>query len=193
VPFLLLQPRVFLETYLFHFQRSPEIQSLVYLLDGISGTFFSVRPFSPILNLFMVIIECVLLYVFWKSPRDDLLSLCTFIFFALFTFVILNKVFSPQYLVWITPFLAIFLAHSIRQVVFYYVIQLIIYLEYPFLFGVLYPPTKTYEVLSNSGPTLAFLFYVLKFVILLLLILTIARQYRRRSEHIGDSHNLYGG
>jgi hypothetical protein len=90
--------------------------------------------------------------------------------------ILLNKVFSPQYIVWITPFLVLFLFHSYKEIALFFSIQLVFYLEHPLLFGIVYTPSKTYTIIENSIPTVSFIFFTIKFMLLFILLFVLLRQ-----------------
>jgi len=65
-------------------------------------------------------------------------------FFSVFIFVLFNKVGSPQYFLWLTPFLAIFLTASVWEAGLFYLAQIWVYLEFPLLYNRLYNNVSGY-------------------------------------------------
>jgi hypothetical protein len=169
-PFLILNSSGFLNTYQTHFSRAPEIHSLIYYLDTVSSFVFHVSPFDAWSLPILVIGELALLWWYFRYLDKEPLTLVYLIFMSLFFFVLTNKVFSPNYLIWLTPFLALILMQSPRRILLFYLAQVIVYLETPVLFNIVYAPLTfgvdphlLYTVFDRSLPSLSFIFYTIKF------------------------------
>lgn len=169
-PFLILNSSGFFNTYQSHFSRPPEIHSLIYYLDAVSSFVFHVSPFDSWSLVILAIGELVLIFWYFRCLDKKPLTLVYIIFMSLFVFVLLNKVFSASYIIWLTPFLALFLVHSPRGILLFYLAQVIIYLETPVLFGIVYGPqtlglysSLVYSVFNNNLPSFSFIFYTIKF------------------------------
>lgn len=188
-PFVFMNPRSFFTSYSFHFTRMPEAHSFIYYLDAISRSFGISAPFGTFSFVLLVIVECVLVLWYFRSLSTGELTLSYILFLSVFLFVLFNKVFSAYYILWLTPFLALFLCHSFRHIVLFYLIQAIMYLEAPVLLRVVYTPGKYYTVIEHSLPSLTFLFYTVKFLIFFIVLYVIVRDINvlhRERERINN-------
>ncbi|MEN6611446.1 MAG: hypothetical protein ABFC24_11435 [Methanoregulaceae archaeon] len=167
LPFLILNVSGFFATYTGHFGRAAEAPSFVYYLDMIAASLFQIQSIDTVIMAGMVLVELALLYLYFTRAGTGHLVMSYFIFFSLFIFVISNKVLSPQYLLWIAPFFALFLCSTLREMVAFYLVQLVFYLEFPLLFGTVYTSTKEYIPSDNLLLSSSFAFFTLKFAVLL--------------------------
>ncbi|HUR63725.1 MAG TPA: glycosyltransferase 87 family protein [Candidatus Thermoplasmatota archaeon] len=110
LPFLLANPQLFLETYRFHLAREPNPDTLWAVAahgasalgwTGVAG--FLTGPLQTLLTLLLV---AGLAALGWRM-RQGKLSVLHGAFAAVVLFVLLNKVLSPQYALWLLPFLAL--------------------------------------------------------------------------------------
>ena len=110
LPFLVGNPNLFLQTYRFHISRPPNPDTLW----AVAGHFadragwhglasFLVGGLQPILTLALV---ASVVAIVWRV-RAGRMHLLPAMFAALLLFVLLNKVFSIQYALWVLPFLAL--------------------------------------------------------------------------------------
>lgn len=182
VPFLILNSREFLNTYLIHIGRAPEVNSFVYYADAVFSFLSGHKPFGGISLLVLVVLELLLLWWYYRSSGSRPQTLIGCIFLGIFIFVLFNKVFSTNYILWLAPFLALFLSGSNRNILLFYLVQVVLYLETPVLFGVVYAPLtfgpsggSSYLVLENSLPSFSFLFYTIKFAILIAVFSVVAK------------------
>jgi hypothetical protein len=166
VPLLYLKPDVFLGTYTTHLNRYPDGHSLVYYLYALCSYLFQIRPASVIPLLILVLGECALIAWYYRSLDRKQVTLCAMLFLSVFFFVLVNTVGSPYFLVWVTPFLALFFVNSWKEILLFYLVQLVTYVEDPLLIGIIWNPGTRYSVLENSLPSFAFLFYTVKYLIL---------------------------
>jgi len=154
IPFLILNYNGFLDTYSRHVGRASEALSFVFYIDFILNNLAGfTRSFEAVSIFLMVILELLFIWYYWKYKKADHKTLCAFIFFSIFIFVLLNKVFSPQYMLWLTPFLALFLADSLQNILVFFISQIWLYLEFPLLFRGIYF-TDTYY--TGNGKCLYF-------------------------------------
>jgi len=200
VPFMLLSVSGFLRTYLSHFSRPVEIHSLVYYLNAVSSFVFHVTPFDTLSVVFLVAGEIFLLYWYFRYLDGRPLTLVYLVFMALLLFVLINKVFSACYLIWLTPFLTLVLVHSPRRVLLFYLAQVIIYLETPVLFGIVYGPLTFgadpklyYTVLDNSLPSFSFIFYTVKFAAFFAILWVCIRDVKQPKPEIFHPPKLHMG
>jgi hypothetical protein len=190
LPFIILDYQNFLITYTVQIFRPPEIHSLVYYMNTISTFFFHQTPFEPISVIMLITFEVVLLFWFYRYLDTTPQTLISLVFLSIFAFVLFNKVFSATYIIWLTPFLALLLFDSNRKIVLFYLVQLVMYLETPLLFGIVYGYDTNlhhisgYTVLENSLPSVPFLFYTVKFVLLFVVVYVIIRNVAK--DHYED-------
>ncbi len=187
LPFLLLDPKQFIGSFLVHIDRIPQVNSLIYFLDTISGNVFHSQPFS-VISLFLIAgAEGALLLWYYRTSKNDRVTLVQVIFLGLLFFILFNKGFSSSYLIWLTPFLALFLCQSPRRVALFYLTQLIIYLETPVLFGIVYAPynpgySPGYEMIENNLPSVSFLFYLTKFALFFTIVALMIHDIQSRDD-----------
>jgi len=177
LPFVLFNTGKFIETYRFHIVRLPEAHSLVYYLDTILSL-FHIQATGNLFLIIMVLGECILLYWYFRHLDGSNLTLTYVLFLSVLVFFLCNKVMGTYYLVWLTPFLAIFLLGSLRHLVLFYAVQVVMFLETPVLLGIVYKPYWNYSVLENSLPSIPFVFYTVKFAIFFVLLYVIIRDLR---------------
>lgn len=178
LPFVLLNTGKFIETYRFHIVRLPEAHSLVYYLDAVFSTLIHVQIYSNLFLIIMVLAECLLLYWYYRHLDTSELALTCVLFISVLIFFLCNKVMGTYYLVWLTPFLAILLLGSLRHLLLFYAVQIVMFLETPVLLGIVYKPFWDYSVMENSLPSLPFVFYTVKFAIFLVLLYVVIRDLR---------------
>jgi hypothetical protein len=187
VPFILLNATGFFTTYTAHFSRAAEVNSFMYYLNAV-GALAGLDSVSAYSFLFMLAAELALLYGYYRYPDARPRNLIACIFLAVFIFVLTSRVFSTNYIIWLTPFLALLLCRSPRHILLFYLTQAAMFLETPVLFGIVYAPLNgwsgpgiSYTVLAPSLPNLPFLFYTCKFLLLFLVLFVVVRDIRE--EH----------
>jgi len=182
IPFLLVNPDIFLRSYTFHVNRSPQPISMIFYLDTYCQYLFGMDVFSKISLLLLVIAELVLFLWYYRRGMKDNLTLLHVAFFSIFIFIIFNKVLSPQYLVWLTPFLAIILSNTIREIILFYIIQIVFFFEHPLLFKIVFFPNSTYSIFENGVISFPFVFFTVKFLILMIAFFVIANNLREMTS-----------
>jgi hypothetical protein len=179
IPFMVMNLQGFLFTYLTQLGRPSEVHSLVYYLDIVPKSITGFTPFGELSLVLLLIIEGLLLYWYYRYASGKPLILCYALFFSVFSFILLNKALTPYFLIWIVPFLALFLVKTKWQVLLFYGIQLIMFLESPVLQSIVYAAGRPYEIIENGVPGIQFIFYSGKFLlffILLWVIITTMKQ-----------------
>jgi uncharacterized membrane protein len=173
LPFIIMSLDGFIETYTFHFDRTPLSSSFTYYVDQIFNTVFHVTWFSSTSMIITAVLELALLAIYFKYGNNGKLELVKFIFLSLFVFTICNKIFSPQYILWLAPFMALLLIDSWKGIVLFYLCQIWFYIEFPLVYGKIY--INDYyigaEPLFTSYP---FVFFTVKFIILFSIVILIA-------------------
>ncbi|MFA6332608.1 MAG: hypothetical protein WCX22_06630, partial [Methanoregula sp.] len=185
VPFVLINTGEFIRTYTIHFGRTPEVNSAICYLDTLFSFLGHVELFRSLTILLVLAGELALVYWYFRHLDSGPQALIGCIFLAIFTFVLANKVFSTNYIIWLVPFLSLLLVKTPRHILLFYTVQAILYLETPVLFGIIYAPFNEgydavthYTVLSGSLPSPAFLFYTVKFGLLALVFWIIVRDLK---------------
>lgn len=186
IPFFLINAEGALKTYTVHFGRAAEVNSFICYLDTVCRSLLGSEPVQSVSFLLVIAGELALLYWYYRSPGSRPLALVGCIVLSILVFVLFNKVFSTNYIIWLTPFLALFLSGKVRHVILFYAVQVILYLETPVLFGIIYAPfnlgydeVTRYTVIAESLPTPAFVFYSVKFLLFLLVVWVIATEVKR--------------
>jgi hypothetical protein len=118
----------------------------------------------------------VVFYIYYKKNDQSLQTLVGYIAFAVFIFVFFNKVASPQYIMWFTPLFAIILSRKVMHMVWFYVIQLWMFLEFPIL----------YSVINDNGKYLmrteAIIFFTIKFILWICIAYVVWKEINRSAS-----------
>lgn len=196
LPFLYLSPGIFLQTYAFQIGRKIDPHSLIYYLDALTGMIFHFQPWAGLSFVLLIIGECLIIGWYWRWFDAREVSLFAALFLSIFYFILENKAGTPTFIVWITPFLALFLANTYREIIVFYLAQLIIYIEAPLFLGIIWGKTANgeaigYMAVENSLPTIPFLYYSIKYAFFLLLIAYLIVRFSREytSKHDGDNEH----
>lgn len=143
--------------YTYHLDRNAQTESIFFLLDSAFGIG---AFFSRISTFVMLSAMSIVYFMYYKKNDLSLQTLVGYITFAVFIFVFFNKVASPQYILWFTPFFAIILSRKALHIIWFYVIQLWMFLEYPFLFAWGLATNDTYIMWTGS-----IIFFTLKYIL----------------------------
>ncbi len=143
LPFFVMSPQFFLESYVFHLGRGWNYQSLWTLLLLAPGGFFATGISSETVSavsMFLQSVGCLSVLAFRiKEPRG-LIMACAYV---IMIFVFFTKFYSPQYAAWFTPLLLLSLAGSygwLLQILF----QISAYVEYPVLWNLRFSEAYPY-------------------------------------------------
>ena len=147
----------FLFTYTMHANRGIQSESIYFLIYQITGINFGVGILNTIATILPFICIATVAFDYYGDldPSDD--TMLSYLTLALFFFIVLNKVFSPQYILWIAPLLAIEFTRKIRYTLLFIAITILMFVEYPMLIYTVFSP---YEYLV---PHLATTFFIIKF------------------------------
>ena len=131
VPFIIMNFDVFCATYTFHFGRGALTHSLPYMVQFYTG-------FSPdLFNVIFIGVFIFLLYKYYKSENTNY-NLLKYVTLSVMLFVFCNKIFSPQYILWFAPFLALLLVNNKKEIFIYYLAQAVVLIEFPILVNKIY-------------------------------------------------------
>ncbi|MBX6370673.1 MAG: DUF2029 domain-containing protein [Acidothermus sp.] len=101
VPVWLRSPQGFETFYRFNENRGPDWGSIWYAIEQITGSGYSTRQVNLMEALATVVVLAVVAAIALTAPRRPrLASLC---FLTLALFLVVNKVYSPQYVLWLLP------------------------------------------------------------------------------------------
>jgi hypothetical protein len=184
LPIILLSWRGFLFPYLYSGGPVPgsrflsQSQSLVFYLDFLASPTGISPIFGKLVYPLMILIQLGLLALYWKIGSLDQQVLTSFIFLAVLDFMVLNPVSSPQYVIWVTPFMALLLVRSLPSLLLFYAYQAWVYLEFPLMFNVLYTNQDWITAAAGGGIPGAFFFFTVKFVLLAAIVWVVVRQVR---------------
>lgn len=173
IPFVALNVEGFIKTYTWHIWRAPLSSSFVYYLDYVTHSeFFS---FIAIYLIGFAILMIILHYYKFADTGTD--TMVRYIFMTVFAFIFLNKVLSPQYIVWITPFIAIFLTRTYWEMLLAYAGQSIFCIEFPILYN------KAYINSYYLEPTgIAFVFFTVKFAVMFYIAYRVFKKVDKREK-----------
>jgi hypothetical protein len=121
----------------------------------------------------MIILILYLLGVAYTKKIENRRNMLLFTLLTMCVAIFFTKFYSPQYIVWITPLLALFLATSFRDIVLFYALQIIAYIEFPLFWGIFYENTKYANEFGTFGWYIAVLFFAVKYLIVIYILYTV--------------------
>ncbi|MFA7562943.1 MAG: hypothetical protein WCY70_05835 [Methanoculleus sp.] len=115
------------------------------------------------LGMYAVMIGIVgsLVLVSWVKGVENPRRLLVLIAVTLFSVIFCTKFHSPQYLVWLTPFYALLLVDSLRNMIMFYLLQAVVYIEFPLSWGVLYVNRGYVDAIGTTGWYSALAFFII--------------------------------
>lgn len=142
--------------------------SLYAILHDLLHLGVSVNAVSNVMYMLMVLmVVSLMLFAFFHGiPTPQRLIVLTYL--TLFAVIFFTKFHSPQYLVWITPFMALALCGSISRVFLFYIFQGIAYIEFPLMWNVLYVNQQYIAPIGSSGWFAALFFFSMEAVVFLI-------------------------
>ena len=167
---------MFFETYTMNLNWSVLAHGFPFYIDNILYNTTGMTGFAGISTYIMICLELLLFGLYYKINNKNTDVMIYFIFVSVFIFVLFNKISSPQYLVWYTPFMALFLADNYKEVILFYAIQIWSFLEFPTMFRAIYENNvyPHYLSVSENFVNMGFLFFTLKFILLLTMIYVVS-------------------
>lgn len=174
VPIILFKPDVLFSYISVSLVRSDVYASTAtYTLYAYFHDVFNLGISSTIVsNLMYCIMGFVLLFlvlIAWFNPKKEPRHLLKFLLLSIFIVVFCMKYHSPQYTLWFTPFVCLLVADTLSGVILFYFTQILIYLEFPLLFGILYDNGKYINPTGSYGWYLALFFFTIEYVAFLVL------------------------
>ena len=155
---------------LLHLPISEEIISLAMyaLIIGITGSLLLVSWVKGI-----------------RSPR----RLLVLIAITLFSVIFCTKFHSPQYLVWLTPFYALLLIESYWNMLVFYLLQVVVYIEFPLAWGSLYVNRGYIHEIGTAGWYGSLTFFIIHAMVYVISILLIVKSDPSLYDDIRSSIN----
>jgi hypothetical protein len=118
----------------------------------------------------MMIIIIALLFTAYRVKEIKPLQLIVYICLSLSVLIIFTKFHSPQYFMWIMPFLAILVADKIEKIILFFIFNIITYIEFPLMFGTFYTNVMYVNSVGSYGWYIALLFFSVEYIILFILL-----------------------
>jgi len=149
--------------------------TLYNILNGVLHIPISGETVSLAMYVFMIGIAGSLLLTSWvkgiKNPR----RLIVLIAVTLFSVIFFTKFHSPQYLVWLTPFYALLLIESYWNVLVFYLLQVVVYIEFPLAWGSLYVNMGYMHEVGTAGWYSSLAFFIIHAAVYVASILLIVK------------------
>jgi hypothetical protein len=174
IPLFLLKPEI-LNTYLFAtgYSVSVYVNTATYTIFSVLTTVglpISAEGVSAVMYVLMAVFVLGILGFSWFKGIKTEKRLLIVILLTIFSLIFFTKFHSPQYITWITPFFALLMADSIRNIILFYVGQAVFYMEFPLFFNRYYTNLE-YTALPGTGDYyFIILFFAAEYIILLSLI-----------------------
>ena len=136
--------------------------TVTYTLYNILNRLFHIPISEDIISLAMYVLMIgivgSLVLVSWVKGVESPRRLLVLIAVTLFSVIFCTKFHSPQYLVWLTPFYALLLIGSLRNMIVFYLLQAVVYIEFPLSWGIFYVNMGYINEIGTAGwyGTLAF-------------------------------------
>jgi len=101
VPIWLKSPEGFATFYRFNAERGPDWGSIWYAIEQIRGIGYTTRQVNLVEAVATVVVVLIVAVIAFSTPRRPRLASLAFVTLALF--LLGNKVYSPQYVLWLLP------------------------------------------------------------------------------------------
>lgn len=102
-PFMVLGLETWVQSYLVHFNRIPNTDSFYFPVSLVTGSVF--QTLTTLLFILFVLLSGLLVIVSYKRQFSKPRELLWAYIVVTVLFLLLNKVFSPQFLLWVFPLL----------------------------------------------------------------------------------------
>ncbi len=163
--------------------------TLYNVLNGLLHLPISEEIISLAMYALMIGITGSLLLVSWvkgiRSPR----RLLVLIAITLFSVIFCTKFHSPQYLVWLTPFYALLLIESYWNMLVFYLLQVVVYIEFPLAWGSLYVNRGYIHEIGTAGWYGSLTFFIIHAMVYVISILLIVKSDPSLYDDIRSSIN----
>jgi hypothetical protein len=131
---------------------------------------------TVLIGMYAIMFGCLitLLYIAYKNSNQNATDLIKYVLCAIVIFVLCSKTRSPQYIVWYAPLLCILIVKDIRKIVLYLIIQVIAFIEFPYLFWKLWTNASYVAPPGSPGWYGALIFFTIEFSLTIALVWWIA-------------------
>lgn len=175
VPIILLKPSVLISYFSNSVVRSDiyantATYTLYTYLHDVFNIGVSITTISNFMYVIMGFVILFLIVVAWVDPKKEPRHLLKFLLLSIFIVVFCMKYHSPQYIIWFTPFICLLIADSLFGVILFYITQILTYMEFPLLFGILYDNGSYINSIGTNGWYFALSFFTLEYTAYLILI-----------------------
>ena len=149
--------------------------TLYNVLNGLLHLPISEENISLAMYALMIGIAGSLLLVSWVKGIQSPRRLLVLIAVTLFSVIFCTKFHSPQYLVWLTPFYALLLIESYWNVLVFYLLQVVVYIEFPLAWGSLYVNRGYIHEIGTAGWYGSLTFFIIHAAVYVISILLIMK------------------
>lgn len=114
--------------------------TIPYVLDQYLKAVGIMVAFSVIATAFQVLTGIVILWALYTAhkERESLPTTLKMILLSIFVVIFFSQYRSPQYIMWMTPIVALLIADDIYGILAFYAVQILAFIEFPYAFRVLY-------------------------------------------------------
>jgi hypothetical protein len=116
-----------------------------------------------------LVLLTLLAVAFFDSERRPK-TLVKLLLATIFSVIFFTKFHSPQYIVWLTPFLCLLVADNLTKIILFYIAQVFAYLEFPLMFGTFYTNLEYVSPVGTPSWDLTLIFFTLQYVVLVILL-----------------------
>ncbi|MBN1431207.1 MAG: hypothetical protein JW931_00365 [Methanomicrobiaceae archaeon] len=171
IPLFILKPDT-IKTYLFATGYSVDVYVntatyTIYSVLSATGLPLTAGSISLVMYALMVIVVLLILAFSYVKGISTERRLLTLILLTIFATVFFTKFHSPQYITWMTPFFALLLADSFKGVIMYYLVQALVYMEFPLLFNSFYTNLEYTSAPGTGGYTFIVAFFAVEYIVML--------------------------
>jgi len=180
LPLIIINPNV-IRSYIFAsgiglgiYVATPTF-TLYAILHDVLHLGISSSLIATFMQVLMGVTLLLLVYIAYMLREKNPKTLLKLILCAIFSLVFFAKFHSPQYFIWLTPFLALLVAGDLVKSILFYITQIFVYLEFPLMFGKYWVNLNYTNLVDTSDWYLTLLFFTLLYLVFLMLIYLIIR------------------
>jgi hypothetical protein len=180
LPLIIINPNV-IRSYIFAsgiglgiYVATPTF-TLYAILHDVLHLGISSSLIATFMQVLMGVTLLLLVYIAYMLKEKNPKTLLKLILCAIFSLVFFAKFHSPQYFIWLTPFLALLVAGDLVKIILFYITQIFVYLEFPLMFGKYWVNLNYTNLVDTSDWYLTLLFFTLLYLVFLMLIYLIIR------------------
>jgi len=173
VPFMFIS-QDYLRPYLFATGGEVDVyvntatNTLYNFLHPVLGIPVALNSVSVFMSILMIAV-CILLLIYAiRRNIETPLRLVVFIYLTIFSLIFFTKFHSPQYIVWLAPLLAIILCHSFGKIALFYILQCIVYIEFPLMWNAYYVNKNYIAPVGAPEWWITFIFFTVESIVFLL-------------------------